>query len=582
MSSVSTMLKNLNAIQTETGAANSKKHLSLMAAVGVTDGLAILTLLPITQQLSEAKVPTVPLIILLVLTLVGFGLRYVTTLLGYSVALDFLRSAHQIVGDKLATLPLGWFRPSRTGGLSSLVSDKFMQATELFAHQLGILVRELAVLVTLTIGAFFWNPWLGLIFIVLGPIVIAVMTGANALKKSAANRALPASKELSSRILEYARNQSTLRAAGRNKEFEPLADALDADFRARRRELWVATGALVLTGLSTQIFVVAIIVLTAWLAADQSLHPLVALAIVGIALRFSKILDNLGEAFVGLDGGRLTLDEISTITTAASLPEPANPQTGDNSGSVELDHVSFGYHTDSGDHTPVLSDVSFSVAPHTVTAIVGPSGSGKTTISRLISRFFDVDSGTIRVDGVDIREMGTEELMSRLSMVFQDVYLFDDTLYNNVVVGKPTATREEVLRVADLAGVTEIADRLSWDADVGESGGLLSGGERQRVSIARALLKDAPIVLFDEATSALDAENEANILASMEALRQHSTFIVVAHKLDTVRGADQIVVLSDEGTISEIGTHEELYAAGGDYRRFWERRSQAAGWSISA
>lgn len=237
MSSVSTMLKNLNAIQTETGAANSKKHLSLMAAVGVTDGLAILTLLPITQQLSEAKVPTVPLIILLVLTLVGFGLRYVTTLLGYSVALDFLRSAHQIVGDKLATLPLGWFRPSRTGGLSSLVSDKFMQATELFAHQLGILVRELAVLVTLTIGAFFWNPWLGLIFIVLGPIVIAVMTGANALKKSAANRALPASKELSSRILEYARNQSTLRAAGRNKEFEPLADALDADFRARRREL---------------------------------------------------------------------------------------------------------------------------------------------------------------------------------------------------------------------------------------------------------------------------------------------------------------------------------------------------------
>lgn len=588
-----TLLANLRALQTAEGRQKTTKFNAFMTLVGITDGLAILLLLPIINRISQGQSPGVFLLALGLIALAGLALRYVTTLLGYSIALDFLRSAHRIIGDKLATLPLGWFRPSRTGGLSSLVSDKFMQATEMFAHQSGVLIREAWVLITLTIGAFVWNAWVGLVFLVLAPVTIAVMRASSALKEYASNQALPAGHELSSRILEFARNQPALRAAGRSEHFSPLERALEADYRARYRELWLSTAAIVLSGLIVQLFVVAIIATTSWLAAEKSMAALTALAFIGIALRFSKTLENLSQAFLGLDSGRLALDETAKITGAHSLPEPTEPKCGDDSGSVEFDHVTFSYGADAGDASvdaddtadtaasePVLRDISFRVAPRTVTAIVGPSGSGKTTITRLVSRFFDVDSGTVRVDGVDIRDMGTEALMSKLSMVFQDVYLFDDTLYNNVAVGRPSASREEVLRAADLAGVTEIANRLGWNTRVGESGGLLSGGERQRVSIARALLKDASIVLFDEATSALDGENEANILRSMAELRKHSTFIVIAHKLDTVQDADQIIVLSESGTIAEIGTHDQLYSAGGDYRRFWDRRNQASGWTL--
>jgi ATP-binding cassette subfamily B protein len=218
-----------------------------------------------------------------------------------------------------------------------------------------------------------------------------------------------------------------------------------------------------------------------------------------------------------------------------------------------------------------------------MTAIVGPSGSGKSTITSLIARFWDVDAGTVRVGGADIREMPTQQLMSQLSMVFQDVYLFDDTLWANIAVGDPSASRERILEAAAMSGVTSIAEALpaGWDTPVGEGGRALSGGERQRVSIARALLKGAPIVLIDEASSALDAENEANVLASIDRLRTTSTLIVIAHKLDTVRRADRIVVLDGAGGIAEAGTHESLLEHGGRYRSFWDQRQAAAGWRLS-
>jgi ATP-binding cassette subfamily B protein len=218
-----------------------------------------------------------------------------------------------------------------------------------------------------------------------------------------------------------------------------------------------------------------------------------------------------------------------------------------------------------------------------MTAIVGPSGAGKTTIARLIARFWEADSGTVAVSGTPVRDQPTAQLMEQLSMVFQDVYLFDDTLEANIRIGRPQATDEELRHAADLSGVTEIVDRLpeGWGARVGEAGRSLSGGERQRVSIARALLKRAPIVLFDEATSALDAENEQNVLASIDALRADATFVVIAHKLSTIARADRIIVLGADGRVTETGSHDELYAANGAYRRFWEHREQAAGWRLT-
>ncbi|KAB1504065.1 ABC transporter ATP-binding protein [Corynebacterium sp. 320] len=569
------LIRSLATLQSPAGHRLSRRFMALSLLVGLLDGLAVLTLVPLTSALVEHQPIAAWLWALAGIAVVAFVLRFFATMASYHTALDFIRTAHRVVGDKLATLPLGWFGPTQTGGLSRLVSDRFMAAAEVVSHMQGTIFRDGAALLTLLVGAWIWNPRLGLVFLVIAPVALGVMHLARWIREKASDRALPSSKELSNRIVEFASHQPALRAAGRSEGFEPLQRALAADHAARVRELWQSTFALLLNGVVVQAFVVALITAAANLAVDGTLSPLETLAIIGISLRFTRSLEQVGSAYVGLDVGRVVIAETTAITGAEFLPEPAEPVRGDGSGSVELRDVTFGY-----SDTPVLRDVSFTARPSTVTAIVGPSGSGKTTIARLISRFWDVDSGAVLVDGVDIRQLGTEQLMSRLSMVFQDVYLFDDTLIANIRVGRPGASDADVYRAADLAGVTSIAERLGWETPVGEGGRLLSGGERQRVSVARALLKQAPIVLFDEATSALDAENEANVLASMEALRAQSTFIVIAHKLDTIRTADRIIVLDAEGHVTQAGTHDELYGAPGVYQHFWKRREAARGWAL--
>ena len=571
------LTRSVKKLQGPVGHKLNKRYACLSLIVGVLDGLAVLTLVPLTKALDGDTTIAPWMWTLLAIALVAFALRFFATMASYHTALDFIRTAHTTVGDKLATLPLGWFVPANTGGLSRLVSDRFMVASETIAHVQGTIYRDSAALVTLLVGACFWNPKLGLVLLIIAPLALVVMQLAAWIREKASNRALGPSKELSQRIVEFANRQPALRAAGQSQVFAPLEQALEIDHKARLRELWVSTLALLLNGIVVQIFIVALIMVSADFAVEGALSPLETIAIIGISLRFTRTLEQLGSSFVGLDAGRIALAETELITDAPSLPEPTTPRPGDGSGNVELRNVTFGY----GDK-PVLVDVAFHARSGTVTAIVGPSGSGKTTIARLISRFWDVDSGAVMVDGVDIRELGTEQLMSRLSMVFQDVYLFDDSLIANIRVGRPDASDEEVFRAADLSGVTSIANRLGWHTPVGEGGRLLSGGERQRVSVARALLKQAPIVLFDEATSALDAENEANILAAMDELREQSTFIVIAHKLDTIKSADQIVVLDEHGQVSQLGTHSELSDVPGIYRHFWQQRKAARGWKINS
>ena len=218
-----------------------------------------------------------------------------------------------------------------------------------------------------------------------------------------------------------------------------------------------------------------------------------------------------------------------------------------------------------------------------MTAIVGPSGSGKTTITKLMARFYDPEAGTVSIGGAPLPELGTAVVEAAVAPVFQDVYLFDDTILNNVWLGNPDLSREEVIAAATRARVDEIADRLpgGWDARVGEGGTNLSSGERQRVSIARALLKDAPIVLLDEATAALDIGNEIAIGQAVDAIRSDRTLIVVAHRLQTIMTADQIIMLDGEGGIRESGTHLELLAAGGAYAHYWSERVDAAGWQLA-
>lgn len=244
---------------------------------------------------------------------------------------------------------------------------------------------------------------------------------------------------------------------------------------------------------------------------------------------------------------------------------------------IELAHVDFSY-----GETPVLRDVSLTIPAGTTCAIVGPSGSGKTTLADLIARFWDVDAGAVRVGGTDVREIDPEALLAQVSMVFQDVYLFHESIEENIRFGAPEATHEQVVAAARRARCHEFITALpaGYATVVGEGGSTLSGGERQRISLARAMLKDAPLVILDEATSSIDPENELLLIAAIEELTRGKTLVTIAHRLSTVRTADQIVVV-DGGRVVQRGTHEELTAQPGVYARFLAAREEATSWTLA-
>ena len=556
----------------------------LALVTGVLRGLALVALLPAAVALSSGGAAwglRMPgwLWVLAVLAVVGGVVEYILALVNYRVALDLIRTVLRRIGDRLARLPLGWFSESAAGRLSRLVSQEVLMLGETLAHMLASATASFGSVLAVLAGSWVWDWRLGLVLTIAAPVYgLALWLGRRAITYGK-RISEPAEEELSDRIVEFARCQGALRSAGRSDDFAPLTAANAATVRAGRRGLWWSVLANLLHGAVGQLVVVALIVLAAQLAVGGALAPIPAIAFIGLSLRFVQTLEDLGSMVMGIEDRHVMVDHVNEILTAQPLPEPAVSAQPSRPGDIELDRVEFGYLPD----RPVLRDVSLSVPAGGMCAIVGPSGSGKTTIARLVARFYDVDAGTVRVGGEDVRDQSTEDLMRQLSMVFQDVYLFDDTLEANIRLGDPEADAEAVRAAGELAGVAEIVDRLpeGWQTRVGEGGHALSGGERQRVSIARALLKHAPIVLLDEATSALDPENEIHVVASMERLRHEATLLVIAHKLDTIRTADQIVVLDGSGRIAQRGTHDELVGVPGQYRDFCLARERAEAWRLA-
>ena len=570
------------------GRAGFSHVMYLSCIVGLVRGFSLISFIPAAIALTSGQPAWGMdlrgwLIALAMCAAASFILEYFLAIRSYVVAFDFLTNMHRAIGDKIASLPLGAFRADTAGKTSRLVSRELMMLGEIFAHMYSPLIAAIVTSLTMLAGITVFSPVLGVVCLVSVPIVAGgVWVARRCLLSGSALKEAPA-RELSHRIVEYATKQGALRACGRSASYEPLQRAEELYGAAARRSLIRETLGQITNGMAAQVVVVSLICAIGLLAVGGSVSPVEAIVAIGLLLRFTQILVDIGMLTSAFETRRPVLDLGHEILSAPELPTASEDGESDDSAelsaSVALEDVVFSYEADQ----PVLRGVSFRVEPGTMTAIVGPSGCGKTTIARLIARFYDVDSGVVSVGDRDVRSWDTAKLMAQLSLVFQDVYLFDDTLEANVRVGRPDASAAEIEEAARLSGVDEIVARLplGWDTPVGEGGRALSGGERQRVSIARALLKDSPIVLFDEATSALDPANEHRVTAAMDKLRRNATLIVIAHKLDTITAADQIVVLDENGRVVQIGTHAQLFAdTEGQYRGFWEARSRAAGWRL--
>ena len=300
---------------------------------------------------------------------------------------------------------------------------------------------------------------------------------------------------------------------------------------------------------------------------------------LGFLFAAARLYDPLGVVLQNIAATFNTKLQIERMRSI--LEQPVQTGTEDfrpNRYDITFDHVSFAYREGDG----VLEDVSFTAKQGEVTALIGPSGGGKSTVANLLTRFWDVKSGTVLVRGKDIRNVRLSDLMNHISMVFQRVYLFQDSIYNNIAMGRPDATRDEVIEAAKKGPDVMILSwpcRIGFDTMIGEGGETLSGGEKQRISIARCLLKDAPIVILDEATASVDPENEHEIQEALSALVRGKTIITIAHRLATIQNADRILVVED-GRIAQHGTHQELMSQEGTYRNFIEIRQRAEGWRI--
>lgn len=590
------------------GRTNFRQVTALSCIVGVVRGLSLIAFIPAAIALTSGRPAwgmnlTAWLIVLALCALASFITEYLLAMRSYMVSFDFLSNMHRAIGDKVASLPLGSFRADTAGKMSRLVSRELMLLGEMFAHMYSPFIAAIVTSLTMLVGITVFSPALGLVCVLAIPVIAGGVWVARTCLNSGSALKEPPAQELSHRIVEYATKQGALRACGRSSSYDPLERAEDTYGKAARRSLIRETIGQVVNGMAAQVVVVSLIIVIGLLVVAGSVSPVEAIVSIGLLLRFTQILVDIGMLASAFETRRPVLDLSHEVLSAPELPilpascdqdpassnhDPSSPDQDPDSpdqdpscsgSAVALTDVSFAYEADH----PVLRGVSFQVVPGTMTAIVGPSGCGKTTIARLVARFYDVDAGSVSVGGRDVRQWDTAQLMAQLSLVFQDVYLFDDTLEANVRIGRADASDDDVKEVARLSGVDEIVERLplGWNTRVGEGGRALSGGERQRVSIARALLKAAPIVLFDEATSALDPENENHITDAMDALRRNATLIVIAHKLDTITAADQIIVLDHSGRVAQVGTHAELYSqSDGQYRAFWQARSRAAGWKL--
>ncbi|MFG2627045.1 ABC transporter ATP-binding protein [Streptomyces sp. NPDC048473] len=582
------MIRHLYRVLGPEGSRPLNRLLVLQSGAAVLQGVAFALLVPVLQALLGADPDDVwPWLTAFSGCVLGYAALQGAALSGgFTVGSQLSRVLHRRLADQALRLPMGWFTDGRTAEFSRLAGQNVIQVMSTPAHLLRPFLTSLLTPVTLVIATFFFDVRTALVLLVCAPVLFAVQLASTAMMRRLDLGRDAAAGESADRVLEYTRNQPVLRAFGRTAEgYGALDDALVAEARADRRLIARGLPGLVSFTFATRLVFALLLALGVSWQLDGSLTVPTLLALLVLLVRLIDSVSSAAEAGAGMRIARNTLERLGAVLDEPPFPQPVEPQTP-RDASVEFSGVGFRYTdgtADAASARPVLNDVTFRLPERSMTALVGPSGAGKTTVAALIARFRDTTDGTVRIGGVDVREIAADDLAAHVSLVFQDVYLFDGTIEENVRIASPDAAPDELATAAALSGLDRVITELpdGWDTKVGEGGARLSGGQRQRVSIARALLKDAPILILDEATAALDQENEALFADAVRALADRKTLLVIAHRLSTVVHADQILVLED-GEITERGTHDDLVTAGGTYASFWQRRTRAHGWRLEA
>lgn len=553
------------------------RYLGLVGLSAVIRAGAVLALVPLLTALFSADPSALPWSAAFAgLVVAGWAVDYTVAGAGFAIGFALLSGIETRIVDRLQRIPLGWFTAERRSEGQRALTSSGRELCQGIAHLMTPAVGALTTPALIGAGLLFIEPTLGLVALAAVPLLLVTVWASGRSLRAADDAYAVASGEAARRIIELAQAQPALRAAGRTQgEGSAVGRALSRQRSAALRLAGFGLPGQVMFGFATQAVLLGLVAT----AVLQGLDGARIVAVVIVAVRFVEPFTTLAELSPAMQAMRGTVARVQALLDGPVLSGTAEPVTPDPSKTaLELRDVHFGYE----EEKDTVAGVSFTVERGTTTAVVGPSGAGKSTLLALIARFHEVSEGSIHVAGHDVRAYDPAVLMGQLGIVFQDVYLFDASLYDNIRLGSPDATSEEIKRAAANAQLDEVVERLpgGWETRVGERGAALSGGERQRVSIARALLKNAPVLLLDEATAALDAGNERAIIGALEAGRGERATVIIAHRLSTIARADQIVFLQD-GRVVERGTLAELVERGGRFASYWRHREQAAGWTLA-
>ncbi|WP_315122053.1 ABC transporter ATP-binding protein [uncultured Clostridium sp.] len=530
----------------------------------------------INEELSFSKIKTYTIVMVIV-----FIARAIVNSIGYTGiqarGARIIESMRISLGDHVKNLNLGYFNKNSIGALSNIMTNDLQDFERIITHSTGDLIKTVFLSSYLLLITFSIDFQLGILQLMAILIAMPIIYAGGQRVTKIGKQKKRVMNEVISRMVEYLSGIQVFKAHNLvGEKFERLEKSFrDLKVESIRTEISIVPYVLIFQTIVDLSFPILLLIATTKFGAGSiGKKEFLTFIIINIAL--TNVIRGFAAQYGTIRYFKLASKKLIETYNKPQMSykyEETNFENYD----IEFNNVNFQY--EEGEST--LKNLSFKAKEGTMTALIGPSGSGKTTVTSLIARFWDTSDGTIKIGGQDIKDINPDSLLKHISMVFQDVYLLNDTVYNNIKLGNQKATKEEIIKAAKIANCHEFIENLEnkYDTLVGEGGSTLSGGEKQRISIARAILKNAPIILLDEATASLDADNELEIRKSIKNLTENKTVIVIAHRLNTIKDADQIIVLN-KGTIEEKGSHKQLIKNKKRYYNMYNEMEKAKSWAI--